>query len=177
MYGIVTIAEGEAGEQVLALWAELSKGAAWEAVAEMSVPHLTYHVAETYSLPAVEALLERVAAETEPFRLPTPSIGMVSGAHHVVYLTAVRTPALSSLQAALWDEATVAGTDVVARYAPATWLPHVTLSDHVSMVDQTPELARRQGAGGLPQEIVVDNIALIEEVSGGHEVVFRSVFR
>ena len=176
MYGIVTIAEGEAGAQVLALWEELSKGEAWEAVGEMSVPHLSYHVAETYRLAAVEKLLERVAGETAPFRLPMASIGVVCGPHHVVYLTAVRTPALSALHEALWDGATEAGSDIVPRYESATWMPHVTLGNHASMVEWTPELARRQGAGRLPREIVVDNVALIEEVPGGHEVIYRSSF-
>ena len=173
MFGIVTVLEGERGDQVRSLWAELAAAQGPEVTRGHSLPHLTYHVADEYDREAVRALLERLASTTPAFSVRAAGLGFVAREHFVVWLNAVRSPPLTALHEALWDEATAAGTGVYERYGRDTWFPHTTLGDGDLMREALPQLERALHEGRLPETIAVDNLALIEEVASGHELVFR----
>ena len=173
MFGIVTLLDGERGDQVRSLWAELATAHGPEVMGEQNLPHLTYHVADEYDREAVRALLERLAAATPAFAVRAAGLGFVAREHFVVWLNAVRSPPLTALHEALWDDATAAGTGVYERYGNETWFPHATLGDGDLMRAALPELAQALRDGRLPETIAIDNLALIEEVTGGHELIFR----
>ncbi len=174
MYGIVTIIEGQAGRQVHALWQQWREQFGEQAVQGMSVPHVSYHVADDYDLDAVRALFEGLATHTRAFEVRAAGVAFIAGANgDVVWINVARSPAMNDLHEALWDGATAAGADVEMRYESTTWFPHVTLTYQAQVLEDAPELASAMRDGRLPRAIVVDNLALIEETDEGHDVVLR----
>ena len=174
MYGIVTIVEGAAGAQIERAWEDLRTAHGPEATRGHNVPHVSYHVADDYDLGAMDRLFARVAQEQAPFEVRVAGIGTLAhGSNRIVYLNVVRSPALASLQDALWDAASAAGRGVIGHYHRDTWAPHVTLGDHPILLERLPDLARRLGGGPVPDGFRVDNLALIEEMPYGHEVRLR----
>ena len=174
MYGIVTIVEGAEGAQITRAWEELRAKHGPEATRGHNLPHFSYHVADDYDLTALERLLTRLAGTYAAFDVRLAGIGTLGhGSHRIVYLNVVRSPALASLQDALWDAASAASTGVIDHYHRDVWSPHVTLGDHPILLEQFPELARHLGGAPVPDRFRVDNLAVIEEMPYGHEVRLR----
>ncbi len=170
MYGIVTIVEQEAAGQVHELRSLLSATYGADSVKYSNVPHLSYHVADEYDVNAVRSLLERVAAQSAAFTVPTLGLGFVE---RVVFLNLARTPMLSEIHRSLWNDATKLGTNAVMRYHPDAWFPHVTLAEHDTILDHAGVLASAFRDSKVPHEVWISNLALIEETASGHEVVFQ----
>ncbi len=169
----MTVVDGEPGRQIRALWSQLAAAYGADAVADMSIPHLSYHVADEYDRAAVRTLLERLAESTQQFVVPAAGVGFVSATTLVAWVNLVRTPALSRLHRALWDEATAAGTNVVTRYEHDRWFPHVTLGDREALREALSELASALRDGRLPSAIPISNLSLIEETPTGHDLVLE----
>lgn len=174
--GIVTILEGAAGEQVHALWRRWADEVGPQCVADMSVPHMSYHVAVgDYDLAALRRTFERIASTTTAFEARIAGIGVVANAEggQVVWLNVTSTPALCALQDALWDDATAAGKDVEMRYERSNWFPHATLAYHRSVLPTLPSLVEMLRADELPRTMAIDNLSVIEEIAEGHKTVLR----
>ena len=175
MYGIVTIVEGAVGARVEAVWASLRERHGADVTRGHNVPHVSFHVADDYDLATVEQLLERVAAGQRPFEAPLFGLGVLpleEEGGNVVMLNVARSPQLSALHEALWEEASAAGVGVIDHYHPEVWFPHLTLGDHPSLGARAPEivaLLRPQA----PRSLRVENLAVIEEMPYGHEVRLR----
>lgn len=175
VYGVVTLIEGRAGEQVLALWERLRSELGPEAIAEMTTPHMTYHVADAYDLDAIRRLFERTAEDVCSFEVATPGIGIVARADGgVTWLNVTRTPGLSQLHEVLWDASCAASIGrVYERYTAATWTPHVTLSYAPGVQDAAALLVGTMRAEGLPRSVPIDNLAIIEDTGAGHRLTLR----
>lgn len=177
MYGIVTIVDGVAREQIEALWAELRADYGEAALAGFSLPHMTYHVADDYDLDALRALLERLAAAQPVFSAPMRTLAALVGEQDtggvVTSLAPTRTPQLSALHAALWEPASALGTNVVAHYAPEGWAPHVSLAYDPRILEAAPRIVAAMRAGQLPTTLEVDNLSVIEEQPYGHDRVIE----
>ncbi len=173
MFGIVTILEGEPGDQVKRLWNDLAASCGADTVGGFNLPHFSYHVADDYNRESVRALLERLASLTEQFTVPAAGLAFNTGPNTILYINMVRTPPLSTLHDAIWDDATTAGTGVEMRYHRDVWLPHVTLSYAPSVLGVLPHLAGILREGKLPRKIPINNLALIEETGTGHEIRIR----
>ncbi len=173
MYGIVTIVEDEWGDLVRKMWSDLKSSQGSEAVVGFSLPHFTYHVADDYDMATVERLLKKLASNTQEFSVPSGGLAMYPGDEGILYINMVRSPNLTRLQDALWDEATKAGTNVVRLYHRDRWLPHVTIANYRKAMNELPQLAATFETARVPRKIPVNNLAIIKEVSTGHEVCFR----
>lgn len=175
VFGIVTLIEGDAGAQVLALWGRLRAELGDEAIAETTTPHLTYHCADDYDRDALSSLFERVAIRVAPFEVPSPGIGIVAReGGGVTWLNVTRTASLNAVHAELWDGSSEAARDqVYERYAEPTWNPHVTLSYAPVVQDRASMLVEAMRGERLPRTLRIDNLALIEDTGAGHELVLR----
>lgn len=178
MYGIVSIVEGPLAAQIERAWATLRAKHGPAATHGHNLPHLSYHVAHDYDLPAVDALFKRLAGASPAFDAPLGGLGTIAfESGRIVFLNVRRTPPLSALQDALWDHASAAATGVIDHYHRDTWMPHITLGDHPILLERFPDLARRLGGEPIPASFRVDNLALIEEMPHGHEIRLRTSLR
>lgn len=135
MDGVVALLDASATAKVLALWAEFEARHKISAVGmRVPFPHVSFHVAEAYDLPALDAQLRAVCAGMAPVTVRTTGLGVFTGPAPVLYAAVNRDPALSALHAAVWAACEGAAQGSLPYYAPTVWVPHITLAQ----LDVTP---------------------------------------
>jgi hypothetical protein len=176
MYGIVSLIEGDEGERIRNVWRHLGERFGQALVEGNSLPHLSWHVADDYRIDDLRVALEPLARRWRPFEARTASFGIATREFTGAGLSVVRTAALSAFHGELWQAADGLGTGVIERYGADRWMPGIAMAGGEQVFDALPELARIASGGLLPERFPIDNVALIEEVPGGHVTVFRLSF-
>ncbi len=175
MPGVVSLIEGAAGEYVVRAWELLSRELGIQAAPPGAIPHVSYHVAGEYA----PGLLDRLAFEAAcamPFDVPIAGPAIFIGEPLVLYLAVTRSGALSRLQASAWQAAESFADESAGYWLEARWVPHITLA----MEGLTPDFVAHAHAlllPGMPAlSARIDNFALLDERTGGHELLARYAF-
>lgn len=173
MPGVVSIVEGAAGAHARSCWELLERELGLHVRQPGAVPHVSYHVSETAYGPGLLEALGRAFIGARAFDVASTGLGVFAGEPAVVYMTVTRTPELSQLQQGTWNAAEPHCAGSSPYWRESRWVPHITLA----MEGLTPELAARAMALLLPLarplEVRIDNLAVIDEVTGSHELVHR----
>jgi 2'-5' RNA ligase len=174
MQGIVTLLDPEHYALTEALWAELAEVLHLRGAYVTPYPHFSYHVAADYDRGQLYAVLDWAAAAARPLAVTTAGLGVFTGPAPVLYISVVRTAELGAFHARLWSavEATASGGQ--PYYAPANWMPHITLGHLDLTPDTLGEALRRLGGRSYNWEIPVTNLAHIDD-AGGQQRVAKTV--
>jgi 2'-5' RNA ligase len=135
-----------------------------------AVPHVSFHIG-THDVDAgAEAVVERVARETEPFRVYSAGLGVFPGP--VVHLTVARAPAAAELAVRLERELAAAGfPSSDAYFTPERWMPHITIAHrNLDGVALGPLLAWLAGQD-VTWEIPIESLSLARETEDGAEIL------
>jgi len=173
MHGVVSLLDAQHYQAVESLWAELAATCGLRGVYVTPFPHFSYHVAAEYDLLALETVLRDFACRQAPFRVTATRLGSFTGASPVVYIPVVRDPALTAFHQALWPRFAAVSRDGSAYYAPAAWMPHITLVFGDATPAHVPDVLRLLGARSFNWDIAVDNLALIYDSGAGQTVRAR----
>lgn len=170
MAGIVSLLDEPSEQFTRALWAELDERYGLHAVAQrVPLPHCSYHVAAEYDLARLAEALRRVAAQTRPFAATITGLGAFEAPEPVLYLAVERNPALDALHAALWRE--LAEGDIarepMAVYAPATWIPHITLAQGDLTLDGLRAIQAVWAGRALRRELWVRELSVLYSAADG----------
>lgn len=165
---IVTALDEPRRQRIEDIWGELRAVFGLRGLRRVLIPHFTYQLAERYDDP-VERLLGAVAAATPPFEVETHGLGIQRGPRTLLYLHVTRIPALDALHARLWRETAAVASGPNPAYAPATWIPHVTIAagdiDESQLADISAFLARHDYRWRLP----VTNLCLVPDTTSANE--------
>jgi hypothetical protein len=82
----------------------------------------------------------------------------------------VRDPALTAFHQALWPRLGAVAHGGSAYYAPAAWMPHITLVFGDATPALLPDVLRRLGVRSFNWDIAIDNLALIYDRGAGQAV-------
>lgn len=177
MPGIVSIIDGAVGDYVRDCWQLLTRELGIVAAPPGAVPHITYYVTgESFDSPPVFDAVEILADTESPFSVQVTGLGVFAGEPAVLYLAVTRNEQLSALYRRAWALGEANGGPSPAYFEEERWVPHITLA----MDGLTTELTAR--AIGLlvpriaPMEAAINNLAVIDERSGAHELVRRCNF-
>ena len=176
MPGIVSLLDDQHTELVEKLWIEMAQQFGVGDPAMPFVPHFSYHVAEGYEIERLGAVLDEVTGETAVFTTQATGIAIFPGLEPVIYIPIARNLALTKLHERAWTAVTPHSRGSNKHYAPANWIPHITLAHG----DITPEnlgpiltwLHRQSISWTIP----VDNLMVLEEVNGRHPTINRFTF-
>jgi 2'-5' RNA ligase len=171
--GIVSLLDGEERERIEQLWDELRRDFGVSGIHAKRFPHVSYHVAEEYDLPRVQAALSALATKTRAFAAQTSGLGIFTRKEPVIYLPVVRTPMLAELHGQIIAFASPLATTVNEFYSPDIWIPHITIAEGDVDLLVLPEIVRRFGDRNLRWEIRVANLAVIRAAEDVQEVCFR----
>ncbi len=166
MQGIVTLLDPDHYAQTEALWAEMADALGLRGIYVTPYPHFSYHVAAGYDRARLEAALRQAAARTRPFSVTTTGLGTFTGPAPVLYIPVVRTAELSAFHADLWAALEDLASGSLAYYSPARWVPHITISFGDLTLATLAEAVHRLGERSFNWEILVDNLAYIDETGG-----------
>lgn len=168
MQGIVSLLDAASEQAVRALWNELDRD--WnlrEGVRSAPIPHISYHVAETYDLTRIGHIPRRVAVETPPLRARIIGLDRFTEIEPVLYLAVERSAALLTLHASIWRAVEDAGIarDAWKVYAPTYWVPHLTLAMG-DLTEETLKAVRAAWSGrDLKRSLNISAISLFAERS------------
>jgi len=177
MHGVVSLLDQNHYEKVEGLWAELArKFGLRKIMMTIPYPHFTYQVAGDYDLTRLEPILVDLAQQQRPFSVKTTGLGIFSGPQPVLYIPVVRSLELSQIQQRVWQALSPAGSSLLDYYAPARWMPHITLEQGDLNSDSLAEVVRWLGGQAFDWEIRVDNFALLFNEGEQHRLRLRVDF-
>lgn len=173
MNGVVSILDEIHYARVEALWQEFEARFGVHGVYRTPVPHFSYHVAENYETNNLEQLLREVARRTSPFRIKTNGLGIFTGVDPVLYIPVIRTSALTNLHQQLWQPLSDISDNAQLHYHPDNWRPHITLTHRDVDHDLLPQVVRLLSERLFLWDVVVDNLAVLDNSEEIHTVRFR----
>jgi 2'-5' RNA ligase len=138
VYAVVSPLGGEALDEVMAIWDLLDRRFGLRAAQEALYPHITFFVGEGGDLPLLRQCVAEAASRERPLPITLDGLGHFPLPTPVLFLRAVHSRALARLHADVLDAARCAGTSLWPHYAPATWIPHVTLALRDLRPDNVP---------------------------------------
>ncbi|MCA1557515.1 MAG: 2'-5' RNA ligase family protein, partial [Acidobacteria bacterium] len=136
-------------------------------------PHISYHVSGEYDVDRVKMVMKVFAQHTAPFRVRCCGLGVFTGPEPVLYIPIVRSPQIAEFQHELWHQLTKSSGKVEFAYRPARWVPHITLAERDLTQRALGAIVRRFCTMELNQQVTVNNLALIYELSGKERVIYR----
>lgn len=161
MQGVVSLLDDEHYALVEGLWAELEREFGVRGVYATPFPHFSYQVAQRYDLERAAAVLAETARAARPFKIRTAGLGIFNAAHPVLYVSVVRSPALSALHERLWEHLAPAGENLSPHYRPEMWVPHITLAQNNINYEQLCAVVGWLGGRSFHWESTVNNLSLI----------------
>ncbi|MDZ7728585.1 MAG: 2'-5' RNA ligase family protein [Dehalococcoidia bacterium] len=173
MPGVVSLLDEENSQYVRGLWEALRGEFGFSGLYPESAPHISYHVADSYDVEALEASVKTLARSMPPFDVVTNGLGVfASDDEHIVYLPVVRHPRLTVVQRTVFDEVDRHATGDTARYRPVDWVPHITLGRWDAAKNVVPDAVRFLLGHELRRSIAINNLSALEEQGEAHRTLF-----
>ena len=173
MHGLVSLLDDKHNQQVEALWAELKEKFGVQGIGIVPHPHFSYQVAKHYEVEQLRDILTRLAQKSTPFRVKTSGLGIFTGPQPVLYIPVVRHPELTQFHQSLWQEISATALGIAAYYHPTQWMPHITLAQWDIDRHNLPKIIHLLSERSFQGDIVVDNLTLLYDAGGQHEVRLR----
>jgi len=167
MQALVTTFPKPYEDQILALWQDLKEKFGLQYIENITVPHFTWHICDAYELKAVTPLLERIAAEVEPFEILVEDVGTFISQSPVVYLKIKPNPMLIKLHTRLWQELLPYAHEPNMLYSPSMWHPHVTLALQDLSAEQLEPVLDYVGGQKISWRITIDHYSLLTQTTDG----------
>ena len=167
MQALVTTFPKPYEDQILALWQDLKEKFGLQYIENITVPHFTWHICDTYELKAVTPLLERIAAEVEPFEILVEDVGTFISQSPVVYLKIKPNPLLIKMHTRLWQELLPYAHEPNMLYSPSMWHPHVTLALQDLSAEQLGPVLAYVGGQKISWRIMIDHYSLLTQTTDG----------
>ncbi len=158
---LVTLLESRYQELLSGMCSELQQRFCVCGLYATVYPHFSYQVAADFDAQAVGPLLAAVAQRTRPFRVRVTTLGVFPMANPIIYLSVVRTEALSRLHRQLWEATEGLTVDPVQYYHPEYWIPHITLAHGDVERENLTDILFWLQKHPPNWELTVDNVALI----------------
>ncbi len=164
---LVSVLDAEHYARVEQLWADLERQFGMRQPFLTPIPHFTYQVAEDYDFEVAEARLANLTRHRAPFTIRTSGLGLFTDSSPVLYVSVIRTPALTTFHQQLHTLLRPVAQNVDELYTPRAWAPHITLAAHGVTLDQIGDVIKYLSNRQFVWEITINNVALICETCDG----------
>src|SRR6266581_2087024 len=161
MHGIGSLLDNDHNQLIEELWAELKREFSVQGVYITPYPHFSYNVAQDYDVDKVEPVLQRITSNITTFKVRTSGLGIFTGASPVLYIPVVRSPELTQLHEALWQEIATESSGIQEYYHPYQWMPHITAGFGDISKNNLSEIIHLLAERDFNWEFTVNNIAFI----------------
>lgn len=171
---------------LLDLQSDLSLRVAWERVIRLcelagiappESPHISWHVAEGYAIQDLYALLRALALIRTPISAHTVGLGLFPSESPVLYLPVCKNQEMIDLHQALWDALNKVAQTASTLYAPANWMPHITLIKGKDDQEKIIKAIAAFPAKTLDFEFKIQNFAVIFKDDNENGILERFDFK
>ncbi len=176
LQGIVSILDQQYIQIVENLWAEMRTRFGVGHPDATAVPHVSYHVAESYDGEKVIEVLKEVAKEKRPFTITATGIGIFPAPRPIIYVPVVRSPELANLHAILFPRLSAIAQNNNSHYAPEAWIPHITLGHDDIATDKLGPISQWLHQQTINWTITIDNFYLLTDDTRGLVEEFKVTF-
>jgi 2'-5' RNA ligase len=166
---IVSVIDDPYREQIENIWGELKAVFGLPRLTGATRPHMTFQTADSYPEAAATARLRAIAGESGRFEIETHGLGVFRGDDVSIYLHVTPSTALRALQERVWLATSVDGTSVRDVFAPATWVPHITIASGSVSQDELETAMRFLGRRSYEWRIPITNLAFVADERAGSE--------
>lgn len=156
------------------IWRDLEDEFGLHGVYRTPYPHFSYHVADRYDVHALRDTVERLTRRLDGLSLSIDAVGIFESPEPVVFLRPARTQELVEFHRTLWRELEQLAVGAKSHYAPAEWVPHVTLAAHDLESEDVPAVVRLIEDRELQWSFTVTSISLIKD-TGSEQVLDMTV--
>lgn len=170
---IAAMLEPRHDAMVREMWEELQQRFGLTAGFAAPHPHISFHVARSYDLAALEQNLTEMATDWAPFRVRTAGLGVFNRKMPILYIPLVRNPLLNQFHRALWSAVSGTGEEVYAYYRPERWMPHITLAANALDPTRIGEVVQWLYERNLDWAIDIDHLVVIDDDNSGDGVAMR----
>ena len=177
--GVVSLLDQKHSALVEGIWAELESEFGLQGLSGRIIPHLSYHVADSYDQRVLQCALEAFASDHNGIRIKTAGLGIFTGPAPTLYLAVERCPALSRFHENLCAEISDTSQNPSRYYSPENWSPHISLASWTYMSpdlrERLPDIVAFLIHRPLDWRIGLDNVTLLrssDETGGSQETVF-----
>ena len=177
--GVVSLLDEEHSALVESLWAELESEFGLPGLSGRIIPHLSYHVADSYDQRCLKRVLREFASDHSGIRINTAGLGIFTGPAPTLYVAVERCPALSKFHEDLWAAVSDTSQNPSRYYSPENWSPHISLASWTYMNPdlraRLPDIVAFLIHRPLSWQIDLVNLTLLrssDETGGSQETVF-----
>ena len=161
MYALVSLLDKKHSAEVKAIWDELECECGLRGVQAVPFPHFPWFLAVGVKQNELELRIKELATTFKPFTVTTSGIALFTGPKPVLILPIVRTAALSSLHAHVWESLHGTVIDIDPNYQASNWMPYISLA----YPDVGPEnincAIQRLAFRTFRWTITIDNLSLL----------------
>ncbi len=139
--------------------------------AEITPPHVTFHVAKAYRQEQLQSALDTWAKTATPCPIRTWGIGVFGGEQPIVFIGVTRTQPLSILHQSVFSLAQAHAVDHEPIFEPVTWEPHITLASEGVSAENVGSIVSYLNKKPLTWQITINAISLIHSEHDDHTIV------
>lgn len=161
MYALTTLFDIETNSPFAEMWHRLKTKCGLVTANETSFVHLSWQGAASYVMDPARTVVSEIAASTHSFKASIAGIGVFTGKEPVLYLNLVKNRKLMDLHEVLWDRLLDSTQEMNAYYAPAEWVPHITLTYGMLQPKDLACAVAELMFEPFTAELAIDNLAFI----------------
>lgn len=156
------------------IWAQLETRFGVRGIYVSPFPHFSYLVFREYDSDPLEKFLREYARDMKPFHVKTGGLGLFTGDRPVIFIPVVRSPGLTGLHLALWENLCPTAAGVVSHYHPGQWMPHITLAQGDVTPENLPGIMAFLNEQDFNREIKITDLSIIQ--GGGKKQILKRRF-
>lgn len=173
MYAIISELDPQSSIVVKDLWGRLREACGLMAIYELPTPHFTWFVAETLDIPAVEAVIAGLSAQSREITSYVFGFGIFSGERPVFYLPLVKSQAMIDLHRQIWSDVISLSHQPNRYYSPSFWLPHITLAINDITKESLACALESVAFDPVEMTVSVDNLIVVTQEDEPSSLAFK----
>ena len=159
--GVVSILEGEAYQEIKKMWRLFEKEYDSKAIQNFPHPHLSFQAGISEDLKTIDAKLNILSSEINPFPITLGGIGTFEKPERVIFLSVTRAETIQRIHKKISDLLQKYCLQTFKFYTPSNWLPHVTLAQGDLTLNQFRKAKKDLENYHPHYKLILHNICLV----------------
>ncbi len=163
MFAIISELDADSSIAVKVLWNRLHQACGLEEIFKLPTPHFTWFSADELNIPQAASITADIADRSSCLSSYVFGLGIFAGENPILYLPIVKSQAMFDLHAEIWRLIQPHAERVNKYYAPAHWLPHITLAIKDLTFDNLACVLQSVAFEPVELTIAIDNFTIVSQ--------------
>lgn len=164
-HAVAALLDEEHEQQILEIWRDLGNALGVQHTFTQAVPHVTHLQAKRIREEELREAMTEFAEEHAPYILRTAGLGIFTGEQIAVYVSVVRSPALTALQTTMISSFASYMEDMSEQHFINVWMPHITLLLPEMLDGKLPQVVDLLSKRNFTWEMRVSKLVLLNGIA------------